>query len=452
MRRLRVNLVLDPAVPRPLGTLAADGPRLFFEFAPEFLADWLPVSPFVLERRAGIQEHADRDFERLHGIFYDAMPDGWGRLLQDRAFARLGIAQHDITPLDRLAAVGSAGIGALAFDPAIDLDAGEHAARLPSLDERAERAEDRWRWRPELAQVADHAARLYQGVAEEVLPALLAGGGSPGGARPKVLAAVAFRDGGDGGSPDVVAGGYPELAGRASEIPEGYEPWIIKFPAQNDGPDAGAVESAYAGMAREAGIDMPPTFLFGVRDGRRFFGIQRFDRVGPGFAQRLHVHTLGGLIHADYRTPSCDYRDFIATTLHLTQSVAESAKAVRRMVFNVLAHNRDDHVRNFAFTMDALGGWRLSPAYDVTFSAGLNGEHTTSVNGSGARPSRAGMQQVAEEAGSVPAARVREIIEEVRAAVERWPEFADAAGVPRLRRATIRQALAEVDRLAGPHA
>jgi serine/threonine-protein kinase HipA len=125
---------------------------------------------------------------------------------------------------------------------------------------------------------------------------------------------------------------------------------------------------------------------------------------------------------------------------------------VRRMVFNVLAHNRDDHVRNFAFTMDARSEWRLSPAYDLTFSAGINGEHTTSVNGSGARPTRAGMQQVAEEAGSVPAARVREIIEEVRAAVERWPEFAEAADVPRLRRATIRQALADVDRLAGPRA
>jgi serine/threonine-protein kinase HipA len=353
MRRLRVNLVLDPAVPRFLGTLAADGPRLFFEFAPEFLADWLPVSPFALERRAGIQEHPDRDFERLHGIFFDAMPDGWGRLLQDRAFTRLGIAQHDITPLDR----------------------------------DVERPDDRWRWRPELAQVADHAARLCRGVAEEVLPALLAGGGSPGGARPKVLAAVAFRDGGNERSPHVVAGGYPELAGRASEIPEGYEPWIIKFPAQNDGRDAGAVESAYAEMARAAGIDVPPTFLFGVRDGRRFFGIQRFDRVGPGFAQRLHVHTLGGLIHADYRTPSCDYREFIATTLHLTQSVAESAKAVRRMVFNVLAHNRDDHVRNFAFTMDARSEWRLSPAYDLTFSACARSSKKCALPLSGGRSS-----------------------------------------------------------------
>ncbi len=450
MRRLRVNLVFDPAVPRPLGTLAADGPRIFFEFAPEFLADWLPVSPFALERRAGIQEHPDRDFEQLHGIFFDAMPDGWGRLLQDRAFGRLGIAQHEITPLDRLAAVGLSGIGALAFDPVIELDPDADAARSAPVAERAEEPNDQWRWRPELAEVADHAARLYQGVAEQVLPALLAGGGSPGGARPKVLAAVAFADDAGGGSPKVVAGGYPELAGRALETPEGYEPWIIKFPAQPDGPDAGAVESAYAAMARAAGIVMPPTFLFEVPDGRRFFGIRRFDRVGPGFAQRVHVHTLGGLIHSDYRTPSCDYRDFLSATLQLTQSVAEAAEAVRRMVFNVLAHNRDDHVRNFAYTMNAVGEWCLSPAYDLTFSAGMNGEHTTSINGNGARPTRAGMQELAQEVGAVPAARVRGIMEEVSAAVERWPEFAEAAGVPRPRRTTIRKALAGVDRAAGP--
>ena len=448
MRRLRVNLVLDPTAPRPLGTLAADGPRIFFEFAPEFLADWLPVSPFALERRTGIQEHADRDFERLHGIFYDAMPDGWGRLLQDRAFARLGIAQHEITPLDRLAAVGSAGIGALAFDPAIELDSETDVAQ-PDNAEAIEEHHDRWRWRPELAQVADHAARLYQGNAEQVLPALLAGGGSPGGARPKVLAAVAFPAHANGGSPVVVAGGYPELAGRAVEVPDGYEPWIIKFPAQPDSPDAGAVEAAYAAMARAAGINMPPTFLFEVPDGRRFFGIQRFDRVGPGFVRRLHVHTLGGLIHADYRAPSCDYRDFLNVTLRLTQSVAESAEALRRMVFNVLAHNRDDHVRNFAFTMNGTGEWRLSPAYDLTFSAGMNGEHTTAINGNGARPTRAGMQELAQEVGTVPAERVRQILEEVSAAVVRWPEFAAAAGVPRAQRTTIRQALTDVDRHAG---
>jgi serine/threonine-protein kinase HipA len=385
----------------------------------------------------------------LHGIFYDAMPDGWGRLLQDRAFSRLGIAQHEITPLDRLAAVGSAGIGALSFDPVIELDADEDAARA-AAGEPAKEPNEHWRWRPELAQVADHAARLYQGVAERVLPALLAGGGSPGGARPKVLAAVAFPDGADGGSPVVVAGGYPELAGRAVEVPEGYEPWIIKFAAQPDGPEAGAVESAYAAMARAAGIVMPPTFLFEVPDGRRFFGIRRFDRVGEGFTRRLHVHTLGGLIHADYKAPSCDYREFLAVTLQLTESVAEAAEAVRRMVFNVLAHNRDDHVRNFAFTMNAAGEWSLSPAYDLTFSAGMNGEHTTSIKGNGARPTRADMQELAEEVATVPAARVTAIMEEVRAAVQRWPEFADDAGVPRAQRTIIGKALADVDRDAGP--
>ncbi len=415
MRRLETwlsfGLDMDgmPVPARRVGTLAEEGRTLAFEYAAEFLADPLPISPPHLTPRAGLFMHDERDFDRLPGVFADALPDGFGRLVQDRAFEALGIPRVRITPLDRLAALGDSALGALTFRPVQPL--GEDDAGAAGG------------WALDLAALAAQGERLLEGSAEDVLPQLIAAGGSPGGARPKVLAGVE-RDG------RVIVGVTPAMAsGRTPALPAGFTPYLIKFAAREDvaayGRDVGAVELAYWQMARAAGIDMPPARLFPAQDGQRWFGVERFDRYGDGGHGRLHMHTLGGLLHASHRLPSLDYQAFLALTATLTRDLSQVEQAVRRMAFNVFAHNRDDHSRNFAYLMNAEGTWRLAPAYDLTFSAGVGGHHTTAIGGETDAPGLRTMHRLARDAG-IDARRADVVFEEVEAAVARWPEIARA--------------------------
>ena len=192
----------------------------------------------------------------------------------------------------------------------------------------------------------------------------------------------------------------------------------------------GAVEYAYAPMAGAAGIDMPPTRLFETSEGGRFFGVKRFDRDGN---RRFHVHTFGNLIQANFRIPSADYADLLKAASVLTRDHQDVLRAFRRMVFNVAAHNRDDHVKNFAFIMDsASGAWTLSPAYDLSYAPGPGGEHTMTLAGEGRNPGRAHILRLAEQVG-VAKPQASAIIYEVRAAVDRWKGFAAQAGVSKTR-------------------
>jgi serine/threonine-protein kinase HipA len=392
--------------PRQVGTLAQDGATNVFEYAVDYLANPLPLSPYQLTPRPGLFQHGDRDFDRLPGVFADALPDGFGRLVQDRGFETQGVARVRITPLDRLAAVGSSAMGALVFRPASPLHEGQE--RDPS-------------WPLDLTALAAQGERLLEGSAEEVLPQLIAAGGSPAGARPKVLAGLSA----DG---RVIAGVTPAMiTGQAQALPEGFLPYVIKFAAREDiaayGRDSGTIEYAYAVMARDCGLDVTPTQLVPAVDGHRWFGAQRFDRHGPGGRGRLHMHTVGGLLHASHRYPSLDYETVLAVTASLTRDMRQVEQAVRRMAFNVFAHNRDDHSRNMAFLMDCTGAWRLAPAYDLTFSAGIGGHHTTSIAGETVTPTVRAMQRLAREAG-LDARQVAAVLAEVEAGVAQWRDIA----------------------------
>jgi serine/threonine-protein kinase HipA len=216
------------------------------------------------------------------------------------------------------------------------------------------------------------------------------------------------------------------LLSGEDDLPEDFEHWIVKFAAKKDLPNAGPVEYAYALMAAAAGIEMPPTRLFEPSAGERFFGVRRFDRYGN---RRFHVHTFGNLIQANFRIPSADYADLLKAASVLTRDHQDVLRAFRRMVFNVSAHNRDDHVKNFAFIMDsASGDWRLAPAYDLSYAPGPGGEHTMTLLGEGRRPGRAHILRLAEQAG-VAKPQADAIIDEVRSAVARWKGFAARAGV-----------------------
>lgn len=200
------------------------------------------------------------------------------------------------------------------------------------------------------------AQEVLDGTSDDVLAELIALNGSSAGARPKALIGVNDK--------------RDHIIHGVHDLPAGYTPWMVKFPNSQDGLDAGAIEYVYALMAKEAGVSMPDVHLFPAKRGTGYFAIKRFDRDGD---KRYHMHTACGLLHSDFRTPSLDYEDLVALTGMLTRDVREVEKLYQLAVFNVLAHNRDDHSKNFSYLMDSQGRWKISPAYDLTFSSGPRG-------------------------------------------------------------------------------
>jgi serine/threonine-protein kinase HipA len=377
---------------RLVGTLAeTPGREIYFEYSAAWLSEGFSISPYFLPLTSGLKREESLVFEGLLGVFDDSVPDGWGRLLMDRFFRRQGMAPEAISPLDRLAYIGDHGGGALRYSPAIaGIVAPGGILNLPLVAEQAE--------------------RIAAGSPEEPLPVLQAIGGSSGGSRPKVFVSYHPRDG---------------RLFPAGTAPGGdFEHWLVKFRTREDPADAGSIEGAYAEMARVAGVAMPATTLFDTPAGR-FFAIKRFDR-GPG-ETRIHTHTFGGLAHSDFRHPNRDYREFLAITFDLTKDFAAVEQAFRRAVFNVLAHNRDDHVKNHAFIGGPKGSWRLSPAYDLTHSYGVNGQHNMTVAGSGV-PGVKDLLKLATDAGIKPK-EAKATIESVSASIQAWPDFAAKASV-----------------------
>lgn len=392
MKRLEVFLTTSARDERHVGTLADDDGRIYFEYDQTFVDAGFNPSPFRLPFSARVYEHTHAEFGPLPGLFDDSLPDGWGLLLMDRGFRDLGLDPATVSPLDRLAWLGSSTMGALTYRPPTDHEPRD--AALVSLHE-----------------LAANARAVLSGEAAQVLPALMRLGGSPGGARPKVL--VNYHEGTD----VVVSGEDPP--------PTGYGAWLVKFAGRGDDDDAGAVEFAYSQMARAAGIQMPPTRLFETAEGDRFFGVSRFDRSGD---RRVHVHTFGNLIESNFRVPGCDYAQLLRLTTVLTRSEGDVRRAFRLAAFNCLAHNRDDHVKNFAFLARDDGTWTLAPAYDLTYSPGPGGEHSMTFAGEGRRPTTGHLLTLASRE-SIPDGEARRIVEEVRDAVRRWPDFAARAGV-----------------------
>jgi serine/threonine-protein kinase HipA len=335
---------------------------LFFSYDPSWLAKGFNLAPFHMDFSINPQKAADAVlFDGLHGAFSDSLPDGWGLLLMDRFFrSRLGVERHAIGPLDRLAYMGNRSMGALEYVPMFEtVDADEE------LD---------------LAALYEASQTILSGSADEVITSLRLAGGSPGGARPKAVIGL---------SPD-----KRRAVSSFGEMPEGYEHWLIKFRCEEEHRDSGAIEQAYALMAHRAGVEISESKLFQVETTRgleQFFATKRFDREA---GSKRHMLTAAAVLYADFRTPSLDYSDLLRATWAMTLDATEVEKMARLMVFNALAHNRDDHAKNFSF-FGGQDGWKMAPAYDLTFSStgGRGNEHTTALAGRG-KPSRKAIIEV----------------------------------------------------------
>ena len=330
-----------------VGTLAYRDKNIYFEYDPIFLTSNIELSPYKLPLKSGVMVCDDTVFDGLFGVFADSLPDGWGKLLLDRYFLKEGVQYSDITPLDRLGYIGNYGVGALSYRPYIS----DIEQKITQIN---------------LDNLASKSMKILNDDSQQDLEKLLLLGGSSAGARPKVMVQIDQDN-------NIISG--------TQILQPGYDHYIVKFASHLDPQDIGKNEYLYSLAAKAAKIEMPNTKLLQGK----YFAVERFDRVGD---TRVHIQSVAGLTHSDFRYPTLDYDDLLGLTLHLTKNVEEQIKMFRLAVFNLFAHNRDDHTKNFSFLLDKDNNWQLAPAYDLTFSQGPGGEHSTTYLGEGKNPTQ----------------------------------------------------------------
>jgi serine/threonine-protein kinase HipA len=398
----------------PLGTLADNGAGVLFEYSPQALAQGLELSPLRLPLRLPAYPNRLGEYSSLHGVpglIYDSLPDGWGYRLMHRRMRARGLNPDALSTLDHLAFLGENTMGALTYQPAQPdaMDGNDLTLLALAQEVQAVQADD------------GHA----------VLAEMARAGGSPGGARPKAM--VFFN-------PQTGA-----MSTQAARVPGG-EPWLVKFAGSDDADDSCALEALYAQLARLAGLDMSDTRLFELPLGRFAFGTRRFDRrdglPGDAAGQRVHVHTLAGLLHANFQVPSVGYEDFFRVTRRLTHDQRELVKALKLAAFNVLMNNRDDHAKNLSFLREANGSWHLAPPYDLTYCPGYQGEHFMDVAGEGKAPTRSHLLAAAQRAGlptPVAAGALDEVLAQLTPAV--FSHMAKEVPLSATTRRTVQQAM-----------
>ena len=388
-----------------------------FAYAPEWVAGGMELAPLHMGLRTQPYEFPQLRRETFYGLaplLADALPDKFGNALVDAWMAEQGVAGTDITPLDRLAYAADRAMGALEFRP-------------PARDETSQP--------PSAVQLADLvlAARLTvrgefasDETAHAALQQLIQVGTSAGGARAKAVVAFNPRT-------FQVHSAYDDPA-------EGFEHWLVKLDGVSgagmdghggelgDSAPYGRIEYAYSDMAKAAGIDMMPCQLL-AEGPRRHFMTKRFDRGPDG--ERFHVLSLCGMANLDYNLIAAhSYDQYFQSISALGLELDELAQAYRRMVFNVMAVNRDDHTKNFAFLRSADAGWHLSPAFDVTHAynpaSPWISRHLMAVNGKFEAIALEDLHAVGER-NDVPG--YRQIVRSVRDVVAEWPSFAARAEV-----------------------
>ena len=390
-----------------------------FQYDPEFAAAGIELSPLVMPVREGayVFPALGRDaFKGLPGLLADTLPDSFGNRLIDVWLAETGRSAGSFSPVDRLCYVGTRGMGALEFRPAIRRRGRRHTIEMAELVDLANRVlDDRTRLAGRLGGDDDRTA----------LEDILSVGTSAGGARAKAVLAWNPQTG--------------EFRSGQVDTAAGFEHWILKFDGVANNRDReladplgfGRIEYAYSRMARAAGIEMARCRLH-HEGGRSHFMTRRFDRDGEG--RKLHMQSLGALRHFDYNVAGAyAYEQAVETIRLLGLGMGEVEQFLRRAVFNVVARNQDDHVKNIAFLMDRSGRWRLSPAYDIAYAYNADGpwtrEHQMSLAGRRSGFERDDLLRFATGSGlKRPAAR--RVVDEVVAAVSDWPRFAADADVP----------------------
>lgn len=396
--------------------------RILFEYAEEFRRRGLEISPLQLplelEGPQSFEELRRKEsFRGLPGVFADALPDRFGKQVIRAYFQSRGDPRKAMSPVQQLLYVGERAVGALSFHPAEDRrPAAERALRVQAL--------------------ARDARTIVEGETEVAVPEIYRIGSAAGGKRPKAI--VNFHP----ATGTVRSGNAP--------VREGEVPCLLKFDGiggDHTGEELGEprpfnrVEAAYGDMARTAGIDMPRIRVLEA-DGYAHLVVPRFD-IREG--ERIHQHTFGGMVHVDYNdVGASSYEEYLRTILELGMGYDALTEGYRRMAFNVMAVNQDDHVKNLSFHMDRDGTWSLAPAYDVTFARGTGwtSEHQMRVRDKTTGIRRDDLLAVASEFGVKKAGAILETIRDV---LDEWKRYANRYEVREEVRSVVRS---EIDRRA----
>jgi serine/threonine-protein kinase HipA len=406
---------------RRIGAVSWDDDRGFahFEYDPAFILGGRQVAPLTMPLASDIYSFPAlprRTFHGLPGLLADSLPDRFGNALIDAWLVGRGRDPGDFNAVERLCYIGSRGMGALEFVPASgppDTTASVDVAALVELAAEI------------LTRRAAFGSSLAPARREQALQDILRVGTSAGGARAKAV--IAWNPETD------------EVRSGQIKAGDGFSHWLLKFDGvagnrdkELDDPQGyGLIEYAYHAMARAAGIEMTECRIL-HENGRHHFMTRRFDRTDTG--RKIHVQSLGALAHFDFNQAgaySCEQALRVIDRLGLGKDAAEAQ--FRRMAFNIVARNQDDHVKNIAFLMDRAGRWSLSPAFDVTYSynpAGRwTGAHQMTLNGKRDGFEVADFVACARN-GALKRGRATAILRDVGQAVSRWRDFAEAAGVP----------------------
>lgn len=418
---------------RTIGAVSWDDERnvAFFEYAPAFQQSNIPVAPLTMPLGPTIYSFPElkrETFYGLPGLLADTLPDRFGNAVIDAWLARQGRSSDSFNPVERLCYIGKRGMGALEFEPARPPKKGERGKLDVQL--LVELASEILARREALKGSFESPKR------ERTMQEIFRIGTSAGGARAKAVVAW---------NPET-----NEVRSGQLEPGSGFSHWIIKFDGVSGNRDKeledplgyGLIEYAYYKMATAAGIDMSDCAVLS-ENGRHHFMTNRFDRTDE--SKKLHMQSLAGIAHYDFNLAGgYAYEQAFQVMRKLDLTMAELEQQFRRMVFNIVARNQDDHVKNIAYLMDKAGNWSLSPAYDVTYSYNPDGDwtnhHQMTLNGKRDRFTREDFT-ACEKAVVLKRGRGGEILAEVSDTVKRWRSFAAEAGVP--------DQLAE--RIAGTH-
>lgn len=390
----------------------------FFEYDSDFLSSGIEISPIMmpLSRRVfSFPELNYASFHGLPGLLSDSLPDKFGNAVIDAWLNSQGRTPESFNPVERLCYTGSRGMGALEYYPAVG----------PDMSKNERVAVDK------LVELASDVLKIRSGlnirIGHDSLKEIISVGSSAGGARAKAIIAWNEQTG------EMLSGQIP--------VGKGFDYWLLKFDGvdnngDKEGPDPGQytrIEYAYSLMAKSAGIDMEECRLF-EENNRAHFMTRRFDRDRNNHS-KIHMQTLGAMGHFDFNlSGSCGYEQAVGIMRRLSMTFDEISQLYRRMVFNVMAMNHDDHVKNISFLMDRNGSWFLAPAYDMTFAYNPKGKWTSShqmtING---KQRNITLNDLMESAGhmGIKKTDAMRIIAEVGGSISRWEDYAIQAGLGR---------------------
>jgi len=396
-----------------------------FEYTSGFISSGLQLAPVTMPLSDQIYSFPAIDpdsFRGLPGLVADSLPDDFGNAVLDSWIARQGMSPADITPLERLRYTGTRGMGALTYSPA-RRHKGLNSSQQVAIDSLVEIAQDilndRQYFKTTISRSGEEDALAMM--------SLMSIGMSAGGARPKAV--VAFND------------DFTEVRSGQVKIPNGFTHYLLKFDGVSekntsketfgDPKGYGAMEYTYYQMATACGITMKPSHLLDEGK-RRHFITQRFDRDGNN---RIHIQTLNAIAHISYKRPGTySYEALFALARQLGLSADEAKELFRRMVFNIIARNHDDHSKNFTFMMNQDGNWSLSPAYDVVYSYAEGNRwidvHWMTLNGKRDDFVRADLHALGTISPMFTRKFIDEVIEETKDSVSQWRRLATDNAVP----------------------